>query len=360
TYYMEGSEYTETSGSDLKSWWNRKAMEFHVRHHQQRLLEDAVERANEDPRFLTGGCEEGGCGHHPQHQGHFDWLFPWKKHAAHAHHTAMSHAEAHGQVCNQAAYASPVQPCAQPSQPCAQPSQPCAQPSQPCAQTQRADCCSSEPAAACTPCQPCPSDCCQPACTTHASPHCCQHRCPDEDDGLRGWVREDCRKKKRWFHCFTNLFSDDDECPCGEHCACVNCACGEMNDDGHGFCRGDGKWWFTHARETGHFARDPDWSWEYEGRARYRSPSEMRLDHLRCHFGYFAPTGSCGAGTPMAGHYNLAYPVNPQYLDPRDGGIYAAQGYGAPMAVPLAPNVGHTYNYGWGVPSSRLTPISRP
>jgi len=22
--------------------------------------------------------------------------------------------------------------------------------------------------------------------------------------------------------------------------------------------------------------------------------------------------------------------------------------------------VGHTYNYGWGIPSSRLTPVSRP
>jgi len=28
--------------------------------------------------------------------------------------------------------------------------------------------------------------------------------------------------------------------------------------------------------------------------------------------------------------------------------------------VPMAPVVNHTYNYGWGIPSSRLTPVSHP
>jgi hypothetical protein len=55
----------------------------------------------------------------------------------------------------------------------------------------------------------------------------------------------------------------------------------------------------------------------------------------------------------------MTYPVNPWYFDRRDGQIYAAYGYGAPMAVPLAPNVSQQYNYGWGVPSSRITRISR-
>lgn len=59
------------------------------------------------------------------------------------------------------------------------------------------------------------------------------------------------------------------------------------------------------------------------------------------------------------GHYDMAYPVNPYHFDKRDGRIYAAQGYGHPVGVPLAPNVEHTYNYGWGVPSSRLSPVSR-
>jgi hypothetical protein len=59
------------------------------------------------------------------------------------------------------------------------------------------------------------------------------------------------------------------------------------------------------------------------------------------------------------GRYHIAYPVNPHHFDHRDGRIYAAQGYGYPIASPLAPNVEHTYNYSWGVPSSRLSPVSR-
>lgn len=61
---------------------------------------------------------------------------------------------------------------------------------------------------------------------------------------------------------------------------------------------------------------------------------------------------------PPCGHYSIVYPVDPWYGDARDGGIYAAEGYGGPMSVPLAPVIRHTFNYGWGVPSSRLTPVS--
>ena len=70
-------------------------------------------------------------------------------------------------------------------------------------------------------------------------------------------------------------------------------------------------------------------------------------------YGYFHP-----AQTPPFGCYKIAYPVNPAYFDQRDGSLYAAQGYGVNISVPLAPNVGAAYNYGWGIPSSRLTPIS--
>jgi hypothetical protein len=64
--------------------------------------------------------------------------------------------------------------------------------------------------------------------------------------------------------------------------------------------------------------------------------------------------------TPLFGCYDIVYPVDPFYFDKRDGQVYAAQGVGGPVSVPLAPMVRHTYNYGWGVPSSRLTPISHP
>lgn len=80
----------------------------------------------------------------------------------------------------------------------------------------------------------------------------------------------------------------------------------------------------------------------------------------RCKFGYFIPSGNCGRGTPPVGFYSMVYPVNPEHFDGRDGQVYAAQGYAGPVAMPIAPVVNHTYNYGWGMPSSRLTPISHP
>ncbi|WP_437187770.1 hypothetical protein SH668x_001180 [Planctomicrobium sp. SH668] len=67
-----------------------------------------------------------------------------------------------------------------------------------------------------------------------------------------------------------------------------------------------------------------------------------------------------GPGRPLAGHYSVVYPVDPGYFDQRDGQVYAAPGYGGPVSVPLAPVVQSTYNYGWGVPSSRLTPVLHP
>ena len=88
--------------------------------------------------------------------------------------------------------------------------------------------------------------------------------------------------------------------------------------------------------------------------------SQGMVDYFRCKFGYFIPTGAGGAGAPFCGKYSRVYPQDPHYFDQRDGQAWGAQGYGLPMAVPLAPVVGHTYNYGWGSPSSRLTPISRP
>lgn len=87
---------------------------------------------------------------------------------------------------------------------------------------------------------------------------------------------------------------------------------------------------------------------------------EEKWQWFRCKFGYFFPNGSGGKGSAILGHYSMVYPVNPDYQDPRDCQVYAAQGYYGPVAVPLAPVVHHTYNYGWGVPSSRLTPVSHP
>lgn len=90
----------------------------------------------------------------------------------------------------------------------------------------------------------------------------------------------------------------------------------------------------------------------------YNTGDDM-LAYFQCKFGFLMPTGCGGAGCPPFGKYARVYPQNVQYHDQRDGQLWAAQGYGVPVAVPLAPVVGHQYNYGWGTPSSRLTPISR-
>jgi hypothetical protein len=83
------------------------------------------------------------------------------------------------------------------------------------------------------------------------------------------------------------------------------------------------------------------------------------IDEIHAKFNYFCPSGAGGQGVPWFDCYHMVYAVNPEYFDPRDGRVYAAQDTGVPMAVPLAPNVNYTYNYGWGIPSSRITPISR-
>jgi hypothetical protein len=57
--------------------------------------------------------------------------------------------------------------------------------------------------------------------------------------------------------------------------------------------------------------------------------------------------------------YCMTYPVNPWYVDQRDTRVYAAAGFGAPITIPLAPTVQTQTNYSWGIPASRITPISR-
>ena len=74
-------------------------------------------------------------------------------------------------------------------------------------------------------------------------------------------------------------------------------------------------------------------------------------------FGWMVPSGCGGQGCPPVGKYSITYADQPGYADPRDGGAYGAQGYGVPVGVPLAPNVRQAYNYSWGTPSSRISPV---
>ena len=69
---------------------------------------------------------------------------------------------------------------------------------------------------------------------------------------------------------------------------------------------------------------------------------------------------ACDGRHGLFGRYDQVYAVNPGYSDRREGNVWAAAATGVPTAVPLAPNVRHTMEYGWGMPSSRLVPISRP
>ena len=89
-----------------------------------------------------------------------------------------------------------------------------------------------------------------------------------------------------------------------------------------------------------------------------RKAYESDVSCKRKLLGYFAADGCCGQGCPLWGHYHLLYPTDPSYLDPRDTRVYAAAGYGVPVSVPLPPTVRYMHNYGWGIPASRVTPVS--
>lgn len=87
----------------------------------------------------------------------------------------------------------------------------------------------------------------------------------------------------------------------------------------------------------------------------YQARNAQLSQHL---FGWLIPSGNGGMGSPPFGKYHVTYAQDANYFDQRDGGVYGAQGYGTHVTVPLAPNVRHAYNYGWGLPSSRITRIS--
>lgn len=94
---------------------------------------------------------------------------------------------------------------------------------------------------------------------------------------------------------------------------------------------------------------------EYQWRARNHSASVDFGRKMRCGFRGLSPLFYWDIGSQSD-----IIPVNPQYTHPNDSQLWAAQGYGAPLSVPLAPVVRNTYNYSWGLPGSRLTPMYVP
>ncbi|MCY2963137.1 MAG: hypothetical protein NT069_05685 [Planctomycetota bacterium] len=65
--------------------------------------------------------------------------------------------------------------------------------------------------------------------------------------------------------------------------------------------------------------------------------------------------GRCGNGKCLGG--KCYRPVEGYYADPRDSEVYSATGYNVPVTVPLPPVVKYQYQYGWGMPSSRLVQV---
>jgi len=97
---------------------------------------------------------------------------------------------------------------------------------------------------------------------------------------------------------------------------------------------------------------------QYKSQCRRAYRNHVLAAHFHNKFNYFTPSGSCGEGAPLLGHYKRVYATEPHYSHPSDSQVYASPITGHPTVVPLAPNVRHQYNYSWGSPSSRLTPIS--
>ncbi len=147
-----------------------------------------------------------------------------------------------------------------------------------------------------------------PSCTPGGSCQDCDNYCYCNDGGVCG-----------------SMFGK-----CKDRCRCKRC--GKLRG-----CRGDGS---------------------LLGRLKRCNPFNWGMGYNRGPNGLIDPRGCGGKGCPPIGVYQMTYPVNPDYCDPRDTRVHAAQGYGVPMGVPLAPVVRHQYNYSWGVPASRVTHIS--
>ena len=147
-------------------------------------------------------------------------------------------------------------------------------------------------------------------------------------------------------------------CSNGSNCGCNGYGCNQCCCNGQACCYGNGynqrmNTLFAGPVCSGTGSRSRD---HWRGQAlSFRAKNARLADKL---FGWMVPSGCCGQGCPPVGKYHMTYADQPDYADPRDAQMYAAQGYGMPMTVPLAPNVHQQYNYSWGVPASRITQIS--
>ena len=130
------------------------------------------------------------------------------------------------------------------------------------------------------------------------------------------------------------------------------CRNGRCNGNGNGgYCQNDTTI-CAHSMDSGTGSGCRDY-WHGQSMS-FRNKNARLADHL---FGWMIPSGCCGSGCPPCGKYHITYADQPDYINQNDTQLYAAQGYGMPITVPLAPNVNYSYNYSAGLPSSRLTQI---
>lgn len=108
---------------------------------------------------------------------------------------------------------------------------------------------------------------------------------------------------------------------------------------------------------TGCHDQGPCKRWVRGQQRNYLARNQRLSNHL---FGWLVPAGHLGAGSPPFGKYQITYADQPAYTHPQDGQAWGAQGYGVPCTVPVPPTVRYSYNYSWGLPASRLTPIGQP
>jgi hypothetical protein len=116
---------------------------------------------------------------------------------------------------------------------------------------------------------------------------------------------------------------------------------------------------YTYYSRTPRLCRGPIDCWLGSEALRFRATNQCvtynTAARVRCALSPLAPLTYWDVGARCD-----VTALNPGYVDPRGQQTFAAQGYGVPIAVPLAPVVRDQYNYGWGLPSSRLEPVSYP
>jgi hypothetical protein len=201
----------------------------------------------------------------------------------------------------------------------------------------------------CTPQSCTPQSCTPQSCTPQSCSVGCQTCDPCQSgachggNGHGGNGHGSCYTPMNSNACFNGCDASGGSGGWGSQCQ----TCDGYGNGGHGRLHG------RHGRNS--YGNCDECSYGHSGFAGKCKTANCKL--CDCLFGWMIPSGCGGQGCPPVGKYHMTYADQPSYIDQRDTQLYAAQGYGMPMSVPLAPNVHHAYNYSSGIPASRITHI---